>query len=135
MAQLDVQVEGAGTPVVLLHGFPDSKRLWAKQVPALVDAGFQVIVPECDYGAATAREVDAYAICSQIDVTTILDALDRACTIGHDGAQPSHGRPPFARSASTALVAPGRAPHLIRQRRHLQREVLVHAAVPVPGCR
>ena len=33
-----------GRPVVLLHGFPDSKRLWTRQVPALVDAGFQVIV-------------------------------------------------------------------------------------------
>ena len=36
---LDVQVEGEGRPVVLLHGFPDTKRLWSKQVPALVDAG------------------------------------------------------------------------------------------------
>jgi pimeloyl-ACP methyl ester carboxylesterase len=43
---LDVQVEGEGRPVVLLHGFPDTKRLWSKQVPALVDAGFQVIVPD-----------------------------------------------------------------------------------------
>jgi pimeloyl-ACP methyl ester carboxylesterase len=36
---LDVQVEGEGRPVVLVHGFPDTKRLWSKQVPALRDAG------------------------------------------------------------------------------------------------
>ncbi len=76
--QLDVQVEGAGNPVVLLHGFPDSKRLWARQVPALVDAGFQVIVPDQrGYGASDKpAEVDAYAIpFLAIDVTAILDAL------------------------------------------------------------
>jgi len=40
---LDVEVAGAGRPVMLVHGWPDTKRLWSKQVPALVDAGFQVI--------------------------------------------------------------------------------------------
>ena len=76
--QLDVQIEGTGKPVVLLHGFPDSKRLWAKQVPALVDAGFQVIVPDQrGYGASDKPvEVDAYAIpFLAIDVTAILDAF------------------------------------------------------------
>jgi pimeloyl-ACP methyl ester carboxylesterase len=29
---------------VLLHGFPDSARLWRHQVATLADAGFQVIV-------------------------------------------------------------------------------------------
>ena len=28
---LAVHVEGEGTPVVLLHGFPDSSYLWRKQ--------------------------------------------------------------------------------------------------------
>ena len=32
--------------MVLLHGFPDSGRLWRHQVPALAEAGFQVIVPD-----------------------------------------------------------------------------------------
>ena len=27
---LDVQVEGAGRPLVLVHGFQDTKRLWSK---------------------------------------------------------------------------------------------------------
>ena len=63
---LDVQVEGDadGTPVVLLHGFPDSKRLWTKQVPVLADAGFRVIVPDQrGYGASDKPEdVEAYSL-------------------------------------------------------------------------
>ncbi len=35
---LDVEVEGEGRPVVLLHGFPESKRSWSKVVPGLRDA-------------------------------------------------------------------------------------------------
>ena len=53
MARVDVdgvgteyEVTGEGPPVVLLHGFPDSGRLWRHQVPALANAGFQVIVPD-----------------------------------------------------------------------------------------
>ena len=64
---------------MLLHGFPDSKRLWVRQVPALVEAGFQVIVPDQrGYGASDKpAEVDAYGhpVSSRIDVTAILDAL------------------------------------------------------------
>jgi len=40
---LDVQVEGEGRPVVFVHGWPDTKRLWSKQAPELVAARFQVI--------------------------------------------------------------------------------------------
>ena len=34
---------GAGTPVVLVHGWPLSGASWEKQVAALLDAGFRVI--------------------------------------------------------------------------------------------
>jgi pimeloyl-ACP methyl ester carboxylesterase len=107
---LDVHIEGAGTPVVLLHGFPDTKRLWAKQVPALVDAGFQVIVPDQrGYGASDKpAEVDAYAIpFLAIDVTAILDALsiERAHVVGHDWGA--------AVAWATASFAPERVDHLV----------------------
>ena len=32
--------EGEGTPVVLLHGFPEHPFSWREQVPAVVGAGF-----------------------------------------------------------------------------------------------
>ena len=44
--RIDYEVTGEGRPVVLLHGFPDSGRLWRHQAPRLAEAGFQVIVPD-----------------------------------------------------------------------------------------
>ena len=35
---------GSGRPVVLIHGWPLSGRSWEAQVPALVEAGYRVIV-------------------------------------------------------------------------------------------
>src|SRR6266704_2876840 len=34
---------GAGSPVVLIHGYPLSGASWEKQVPVLLDAGYRVI--------------------------------------------------------------------------------------------
>jgi pimeloyl-ACP methyl ester carboxylesterase len=107
---LDVQVEGAGRPLVLLHGFPDTKRLWSKQVPALVDAGFQVIVPDQrGYGASDKpADVAAYSIpFLAIDVTAILDhlGLERAHVVGHDWGS--------AVAWATASFAPERVDHLV----------------------
>src|SRR5262245_1615185 len=107
---LDVQVEGEGRPVVLLHGFPDTKRLWSKTVPVLVDAGFQVIVPDQrGYGASDKpEEVEAYSIpFLAIDVTAILDHLgiERAHVVGHDWGA--------AIAWATASLAPQRVDHLV----------------------
>ena len=43
---LYVEEHGAGVPVLLMHGFPDSARLWRNQVPFLVGNGFRVITPD-----------------------------------------------------------------------------------------
>jgi pimeloyl-ACP methyl ester carboxylesterase len=107
---LDVQVEGDGKPLVLLHGFPDTKRLWSKTVPALVDAGFRVIVPDQrGYGASDKPEdVEAYSIpFLAIDVTAILDHLgiERAHVVGHDWGA--------AIAWATASLAPQRVDHLV----------------------
>ena len=81
--------EGAGTPVVLLHGFPDSADLWRNQVPALVDAGLRVIAPDLrGFGESDAPDdIDGYGIPYLLgDVAGIMDALDvpKAHVIGHD---------------------------------------------------
>src|SRR3984957_9029682 len=83
------EVTGSGPPVVLLHGFPDSSRLWRHQVPALADAGFRVIVPDMrGYGAsAKPADVDAYNILHVVaDVGAVLaDAgATPAHVVGHD---------------------------------------------------
>jgi pimeloyl-ACP methyl ester carboxylesterase len=67
-----VQDEGAGTPVVLLHGFPDTARLWRRQVEALVGAGYRAIAPDLRGRGRTAApsEVSDYALPQMVrDVT------------------------------------------------------------------
>ena len=86
---IEYQVTGQGRPVVLLHGFPDSGRLWRHQVPALAGAGFQVIVPDLrGYGHSDKPEaVEAYSMTRLAgDVTAILADLGigRAPIVGHD---------------------------------------------------
>ena len=86
---IEYQVTGQGSPVVLLHGFPDSGRLWRHQVPALAGAGFQVIVPDLrGYGRSDKPEaVEAYSMTQLAgDVMAILADLDvgRAHVVGHD---------------------------------------------------
>ena len=83
------EVTGHGRPVVLLHGFPDSGRLWRHQVPALAGAGFQVIVPDLrGYGGSGKPEaVEAYSLMTLAgDVLAVLGDLGvaRAHVVGHD---------------------------------------------------
>ena len=107
---LDVAVEGEGRPVVLVHGFPDTKRLWSKVVPSLRDAGYQVIVPDMrGYGASSKpAEVDAYSMpMLAIDLVGILDHLghERAHFVGHDWGA--------AAVWATAAFAADRVDHLV----------------------
>jgi pimeloyl-ACP methyl ester carboxylesterase len=86
---IDYDITGEGRPVVLLHGFPDSGRLWRHQVPALSAAGFQVIVPDLrGYGRSDKpKDVESYAIQHLADdVAGVLDQLGikRAHVVGHD---------------------------------------------------
>jgi pimeloyl-ACP methyl ester carboxylesterase len=87
---LHVQDEGnGGEPVLLLHGFPDSHRVWRHQVPALTAAGFRIVVPDLrGFGASDKPvEVAAYAVpCVVQDMIAVLDELDlpRAHVVCHD---------------------------------------------------
>ena len=86
---LHVAEEGAGFPVMLLHGFPDSSRLWREQVPDLAAAGFRVIAPDLrGYGRSDKpQHASAYKIATVIqDLESLLDALgiERAHVVGHD---------------------------------------------------
>jgi pimeloyl-ACP methyl ester carboxylesterase len=81
--------QGKGAPVLLLHGFPDSKELWKNQITVLVDAGFRVIAPDLrGYGnAPSPLEKEKYSIPILMnDVIGILDELgvNKAHLVGHD---------------------------------------------------
>jgi pimeloyl-ACP methyl ester carboxylesterase len=86
---IECEVTGTGRPLVLLHGFPDTGRLWRHQVPALAEAGFEVIVPDQrGYGGSDQPpEVAAYSIPFLVgDVLGVLDHLgvEKAHVVGHD---------------------------------------------------
>jgi pimeloyl-ACP methyl ester carboxylesterase len=103
------EVTGDGRPVILLHGFPDSGRLWRHQVPALAQAGFQVIVPDLrGYGRSDKPEdVPAYSMFLLAgDVLAVLDDLgiSRAHVVGHDWGA--------ALAWALASFAPDRVDHL-----------------------
>jgi pimeloyl-ACP methyl ester carboxylesterase len=103
-------VAGVGRPVVLLHGFPDSGRLWRYQVPVLRDAGYQVIVPDLrGYGRSDKpTAVAAYAMREIVgDVAAMLDQLDieRAHVVGHDWGA--------ALAWALAMRRPERVDHLV----------------------
>ena len=86
---LNVDVKGDGKDVLLLHGFPDSHRLWRNQIPTLVDFGYRTIVPDLRGFGESDRPagVEAYSILNPLeDLRAILDHLsaERVHVIGHD---------------------------------------------------
>jgi pimeloyl-ACP methyl ester carboxylesterase len=86
---LAVRDEGAGPPVLLLHGFPDSSHLWRHQVPALTSAGLRALAPDLrGFGESDKPEaVDEYGIARSVaDMVALLDGLglERAHVVGHD---------------------------------------------------
>jgi pimeloyl-ACP methyl ester carboxylesterase len=77
------------TPVLLIHGWPDSGILWEQQIPALVRAGFRLIVPDQRGFGRSDRplEVKDYKIALPTqDMVAVLDACDAptAHIVGHD---------------------------------------------------
>jgi pimeloyl-ACP methyl ester carboxylesterase len=112
---LEVQVAEPAGPteapaVLLLHGWPDSHRLWRHQVPVLTAAGFRAVVPDLrGFGASDRPEsVEAYALPHILgDVIGVLDHLGvgRAHVVGHDwGAAVAWG---------VAALFPDRVDHLV----------------------
>jgi pimeloyl-ACP methyl ester carboxylesterase len=80
---------GEGSPVLLLHGFPDDRHLWRHQVPALAGAGLRVIAPDLrGFGdAPQPQDPSQYGLdIVARDVIGILDALrvQQVQMVGHD---------------------------------------------------
>jgi pimeloyl-ACP methyl ester carboxylesterase len=87
--RLHVEDHGSGTPVLLIHGWPDSAFLWRNQVPVLTSHGFRVIVPDMRGFGRSDRPaaVADYALSSAVaDVAGVLDAfgVEAAHVVGHD---------------------------------------------------
>jgi pimeloyl-ACP methyl ester carboxylesterase len=122
---LYVEDRGSGTPVLLIHGWPDSGHLWRNQVPFLTGHGFRVIVPDMRGFGRSDRPagVDDYTLsCAVGDIVGILDALGvkAAHVVGHDwGAAVAWFTAMFLpeRVMKVAVLSVGhpRAPRTMRQ--------------------
>jgi pimeloyl-ACP methyl ester carboxylesterase len=75
-----VRAGEGGYPLLLVHGWPETKRIWWRNIGPLAEAGFEVIAPDLrGFGESTVAppySMDQYAD----DVARLLDALgiDRA---------------------------------------------------------
>ncbi|MET3901425.1 pimeloyl-ACP methyl ester carboxylesterase [Devosia sp. UYZn731] len=81
--------ENAGNPIVLCHGWPEHAYSWRHQVPALVAAGYHVIVPnQRGYGSSSRPDnVTDYDIGHLAgDLVALLDhyGYQNATFVGHD---------------------------------------------------
>ena len=79
---------GSGPPVLLLHGFPATRRLWSRVAPLLAAAGFRVLVPDlAGYGDSFAAAAVRIDMLSQ--ARWLFEALDvlgiaRVAIVAHD---------------------------------------------------
>lgn len=87
--RLLVHEAGTGIPLILCHGWPELPYSWRYQIPALVAAGYRVIIPnQRGYGGSDQPEdveqYDIHHLCG--DHVGLLDALglEKAIYVGHD---------------------------------------------------
>jgi haloacetate dehalogenase len=83
---LNVALRGAGTPVVLLHGFPQTHLMW-RHVAADLAADHTVIVPDLRGYGDSDKPADGYSKRTMAqDVVTVAEALGhpRFALAGHD---------------------------------------------------
>lgn len=83
-----------GTPVILVHGWPELSISWRHQIPFLAGLGYRVVAPDMrGYGnSSNYRTHEAYAQREVVaDMLELADALgiERAIWIGHDWGAPT----------------------------------------------
>ena len=96
---LNTAIGGAGKPLLLLHGHPQTHVVWRKVAPAFVKAGYQVIAPDLrGYGdsdkpdSGPPHESYSKRVMAQ-DQVALMQALghDRFSIVGHDrGGRVAH---------------------------------------------
>lgn len=142
--------QGAGDPVILLHGFPLCRRLFRPQANALVDAGFRVVTPDLrGFGDSDAPEAPYGMDLFADDVVALMDhlSLDRAVIGGMSMGgyilfNLLHRHPDrvsaaiFLQTRQTADDEAGKARRLdlARRARELGPQVVADAFIPMLFC-
>jgi len=86
---VDASGPATGAPVLLLHGFPETRRMWRHQLEALGRAGYRAIAPDQRGYSPGARPegVEHYGTDRLVsDALSLMDALGapRFHLVGHD---------------------------------------------------
>ena len=80
-----------GYPLLLLHGYPETKRIWWRNISALAAAGFEVIAPDLrghgdsDPSAADVYDIAAYSRDAYLLVNDVLGHRRRGVVGGDVG--------------------------------------------------
>lgn len=87
--QVTVAGPADGETVLMLHGFPQTSRMWRAPMVTLAERGYRVVAPDQRGYSPGARPaaVDAYGMSHlTADAVGVLDALgvERAHVVGHD---------------------------------------------------
>jgi haloalkane dehalogenase len=87
-ARIELDDEGTGDPVLLLHGFPTTRHLWKRVAPALARGGFRALAPDLvGYGGSACPPGAEPDMASQARwMRGLLDALgiERVALVAHD---------------------------------------------------
>jgi 2-hydroxymuconate-semialdehyde hydrolase len=87
-ATVELDDVGGGHPLLLLHGFPATRRLWSRTVPLLANAGYRLLVPDLiGYGSSVAPAGVSLDMAGQSRwMLEIMDVLgvSQASVIAHD---------------------------------------------------
>ena len=86
---VDTAGRASAPPVLLLHGFPQTRHMWRHQLRALAAAGFRAVAPDQRGYSAGARPLEVEAYASDLltgDALAIMDACgaQRFHLVGHD---------------------------------------------------
>src|SRR4051812_17303767 len=109
-----------GFPLVLLHGWPETKRIWWRNVRPLAEAGFEVIVPDMrGFGDSGLADDGFYDVAAE---SRDLEALVRG-ELGHERIVTCGGDPGGGGLQGPAARLPGRG----------GRPGLVETRPPPPG--
>ncbi len=86
---MSVLIAGEGPDVLLVHGYPDTRQVWRKQISALVEAGYRVIAPDtrgCGQSEITHNISDYQVFNLVADLIGLLDKLEieKVRLVGHD---------------------------------------------------
>jgi len=91
--QMHIVEQGSGPLVICCHGWPELGYSWRHQIPALVAAGYRVVVPDMrGFGKTDAPlEIEKYTVLHMVgDMVALVQELgeQQAIIIGHDWGAP-----------------------------------------------